>query len=392
MKTRGMVLTLVAILIITLVLTTVLSGCSSPAPSTTAPAQTNAAPAPTSKAPSTSAPASSALAPITQSAAPGAKHLKASFDQPPSGVFILAWTWFTAEFAKQTNGRYVIDTYPSQTLVKSTETLNALGDGVTDFADVPLLTFQSAFPINSMLALPTLNFPDNPAGDLAGRNAARELVAKFPALQNEFKNFKVLSVQVTPSNFIMTKKTKVLVPADLKGLKIASQGSDMDIISMAGGVPVNMPPPQVYEAMDKGVVEGSLIGWYHVISQHFDEVGGYYLENTFSQLPHRVMMNLNSWNSLPPDVQKIILDLIPQEEAKGSEIYVQQCRDGRQKAIDKGRTVTVPTAEQKKMWKDLIQPLEGKWLDTAKSKGVTDAQAMLDFMKQRSAEAWAKNQ
>ena len=389
MKTKGMVLTLVTVLILSFVLS--LAGCSSQAPASS-PAQTSVAPAPSSKAPTTSAPASSAQGPITQSAAPGAKHLKASFDQPPSGVFILGWNWLTAEFAKQTNGRYVIDTYPSQTLVKSTETMNALADGVTDFADVPLMTFQSAYPISSVVALPSLSFPGTPAGDLAGRNAVRELTEKFPSVANEYKRFKVISYQVTPANFIMTKKSKVVVPNDLKGLKIASQGSDQDIISMAGGVPVNMPPPQVYEAMDKGVVEGSLIGWYHIISQHFEEVGGYYLDNTFSELPHRVMMNTNSWNSLPPDVQKIIVDLTPQYEARTSDIYVQQLKDGRQKALDKGRTITVPTPEQKKLWNELIQPMEGKWLDQAKAKGVTDAPAILDFMKQRSAEAWSKNQ
>ncbi len=373
---------------ILLVIAFVLSACSQQAP---APTQnpTTALPQSSAAKPTSSSPASSAPSP---SAPAGVKTLKFAYDMTPVSAITAGWTWFAPEFEKRTNGRYKIDFYPNQTLIKQSEQLNGLAAGIADFSTCQLVSQQQAFPVNAVVSLPSTAFPDTMAGHQAARDAARALYDKFPAIAGELKQFKVVFRHPLPANIIITKKTKVVLPSDMKGLKIASLGMDKDIVSMAGGAPVNMVPPDIYQALDKGVVDGAMVGWFHMVSQHFEEITNYFNDYSFAQLPQYVLMNTNSWNSLSPDVQKVINDLAPEVETRSSESYMSQIEKGKGLVKAKSATVTTPTPDQRKVWSDLIKPLDGIWLDQMKAKGVTDAPAMLDFMHQKAADAWSKNQ
>ncbi len=192
---------------------------------------------------------------------------------PPTGTITSGWKLFASELEKQTNGRYKIDFYPAESLIKSAEQLNALGAGIADMGNCQLTSFQQSFPINTVVSLPSVAFPDTPAGHLAAQTAALQLFDKFPVIAAEFRQFKVIFRHPLPAYIMISKKSKVTVPNDVKGLKVACEGMNKDIVTMAGGAPVNMMPPAVYQSMDKGVVDAAMVGWFHVISEHFEEVG-----------------------------------------------------------------------------------------------------------------------
>jgi TRAP-type transport system periplasmic protein len=347
--------------------------------------------APTTSAPATSKPASSAPASSVPAPAAGVKTLKFAYDMPPTGAIVAGWTYFATQLNQQTNGAYKIDFFPAQTLIKQAVQLDALQQGVADMTDVQLTSQQQAFPINTVVSLPSVAFPDTVAGQLASRQADRDLYDKFPAIANEFKNFHLLFRHPLPAYIIVTKNKKIALPNDLKGLKIGCEGINKDILSSAGASPVNMVPPDMYDNLSKGVVDGAMVGWFHMVSQHFYEVVNYYLEYPFVQQPQTVLMNTNSWNNLPPDVQKIIVDLTPKVEATSTDSYMSQIQQGHDLVAKANGVVTVPTADQKALWATLNTSLDQIWLNDMKSRGVTDAQAILDFMHQRAAQAWAAN-
>ncbi len=377
-------------LISILVVVFILSACSQPSPTPSqAPPQTSStisATKPTSAAPS--APAS-----ITAStSAPGAKILKFAADMPPNGPIVAGWTWFGSELEKKTNGKYKIDFYFSQSLVKSAEKLNAVSAGIADFGNASLSAFSQAFPSCGVFTLPSVHFPDTTAGHAAALAAQQQLLAKYPVMNNEFKNFKLFTISTLPANLIMTRKVKVLVPNDLKGLKMASQGMDKDIVNLAGGAAVQMIPSEAYPAIDKGVVEGGTFSWIHMPANHYEELCQYYLDYTFGHDIQTSIISLNTWNSLPQDVQKIITDLAPEAIARSDASYIANIDIGKKMVLDKNRVISVPTAEQKKLWETLIQPMDSIWLDSMKAKGISDAPAILSDLKKLSVDAWSKNQ
>jgi TRAP-type transport system periplasmic protein len=381
MKRKGIVPVLFTTIIIIVMATLLLPGCSS-----------QTAPPPKTQVPTSQASASKAPAAQTSSAAPsGQKILKWAYNMPKTGAIVVGWEWFAAEFEKRTNGKYKIDFYPAASLMKETEQLEGIVNGVTQISNCGINSYQQQFAISTVVSLPSTHFPDTKEGHAAAYSAAKELLEKFPAMKDEFKNYKLLSWNTLPANIIISKNKKIVAPADLKGLKSASQGNDKEMIIKAGGVAVSMPPPEVYQSLDKGVVDAATVSWIHLTSNHFEEIAQYYLDYSFGNDCQTSIMGWDTWNSMSPDVQQIVTELIPQMEARSDDNYMVKMKEGRKLAEDKKWTITTPNADQLKQWSSLADTVDTMWLEKVKAKGVADGPAILNLLKQRSADAWSKN-
>jgi TRAP-type C4-dicarboxylate transport system substrate-binding protein len=370
MKTKSSLSILVAIMVLVAVLSTILmAGCATQ---------------PTPQTPATSTPQAPA--------APQApKILKWAYNMPKAGAIVRGWEWFASELEKQTNGRYKIDFYPSASLIKESEQLEAIVNGVTEFSNCGINSHQQQFTVSTVVSLPSVHFPDTKEGHATALDGVKQMLAKYQVMANEFKNYKLLTWNTLPANMIVSKNTKIVVPDDLKGVKLASQGNDKDMVQAAGGVAVSMPPAEVYQSMDKGVVEAATVSWIHLTSNHYEEIAQYYLDITLGNDCQTSIMSLNAWNALPADVQKIITDLIPETMARSDAAYMTQMVAGRKLATDKNRTITKPTDEQRKLWENLAQSIDSNWLSKVKAKNISEGPEILNYLKQRSAEAWAKN-
>lgn len=367
-----------AFLSIILVAAIVFAGCSQ---------QTQAPPAKSSASAST--PAS---APKSTQTSTEAKILKFSYDMPKTSGTGQAFDWFAQQVPIRTNGKYKVDEYPGGSLFKSAESLNSVQAGVADLANASVSSNAKAVPISSVVFLPSVHFPPTKEGMIAATTAHREIMAKYPVMANEWKNYKQLGWCVGASFIPASKKVKVVVPDDLKGLKVACGASDQNLIKMMGGVPVMIGPPDMYQAIDKGVVDAAIVGWEQLHSERILELTNYFLNYGFGNLVQTVNWNLNSWNSLPPDIQKIFTDLMRETELKGMDLTLEQSK----LAVSEinaagGKVITAPTPDQMKLWDNYFAAQETAWLDTMKASGVTDAPAILSYLKQKSAEAWAQN-
>ena len=95
---------------------------------------------------------------------------------------------------------------------------------------------------------------------------------------------------------------------DLKGMKIRCTGMAAKIVQALGATPVAMPMGDTYDALSRGVVDGSMAPqealqgwkWGEVVKFTIENFGSSYSTGMF------VVMNKEKWNSLPPDIQKII--------------------------------------------------------------------------------------
>jgi TRAP-type transport system periplasmic protein len=316
-------------------------------------------------------------------------RLKFAHDMPPKSPITPGWNWFASELDRQTNGQVKIDFYPAQSLFKSTEAINSLIAGVADIAATTISANQKVFSNNRVFTLPSVFFPDTSAGHLARNKAATQMYEKYPVLNNEFKQFKLLLWQTTPAYTIVSRNRKVAVPDDLKGLKVGSLGLDMAIVKLAGGTPVNMIPPEFYTNMDKGVIDAAMAAFFMLpYGLPLEEIASYFLGYGFGQNSFVVLMNLNSWNSLPSDVQKLFAELAPEVVSRSDKSYLDAVEKGKQVVKAKGRTITSLTADQRQLWTNAVQPMDQVWLDQAKADGVTNAADILNALKALCAQAW----
>jgi TRAP-type mannitol/chloroaromatic compound transport system substrate-binding protein len=112
----------------------------------------------------------------------------------------------------------------------------------------------------------------------------------------------------TPEMFLNTNKPLKTV-ADLEGLKVRTAGDDAAIFSMMGAAPVSVPPPEIYENMQRGVVDAFQLNCPAIdLSEHLYEVVDYTYVSPVRQPAeyHCYYINKDSWNELP-DTFKAVL-------------------------------------------------------------------------------------
>jgi TRAP-type C4-dicarboxylate transport system substrate-binding protein len=136
-------------------------------------------------------------------------------------------------------------------------------------------------------------------------NGARDLIDKI----HQEKGIKVLGRWLSYMPFYIWVNKPVKKPQDLKGIKLRGGGICYDPFFKALGVtPVQIPPPDTYNALERGIIGG--FGWpmQGVSDFGWVEVTKYCIEHPFYEHNNGlILMNLDKWNSLPKDAQKTIM-------------------------------------------------------------------------------------
>jgi tripartite ATP-independent transporter DctP family solute receptor len=107
---------------------------------------------------------------------------------------------------------------------------------------------------------------------------------------------------------MMVNKRPIYTPEDMKGLTMRVQESPAYVAFMKalGANPVPMPYVEVYLAMKQGTIDGMELPSFTMTSDKFQEVTKYYSLTRHSYPPIGYFMNQKRYQSLPPDLQKVV--------------------------------------------------------------------------------------
>jgi len=103
-------------------------------------------------------------------------------------------------------------------------------------------------------------------------------------------------------------------PQELKGQKLRVSATYEPFIKAIGAVPITMSGGDVYTALERGVIDGYAWAATGNIGFGWPEVCKYILEPRIYTMNVEGLMNLNTWNKLPPHLQKLIMDAMINNE------------------------------------------------------------------------------
>lgn len=295
---------------------------------------------------------------------------------PPfhGGVKYVATPW-TEMIAERTDGRVKVTVYPGAALCKDDEVYPSVVSGLVDIGPGVLAHYPGRFPLSSVIELPLLGFTS--ASDAT--KALWELYEKFPEIRAEYSEVHMLWLKAKPLFQIQTVKKPVRTLEDLKGLKLRSIGGVAgETLTRLGGVPVVMPAPDSYLAMEKGVIDGSVFPWEAMESFKLYELENYHTVVNLYTGGDFVVMNLDLWNSLPPDIQKVFDELTGAWGADfESKVWDEQDALGKESCIEAGNEVYILPPEELDKWREIVQPMWAKWVADMEAKGLP-GQAVFD--------------
>ena len=313
--------------------------------------------------------------------------LRFAYSMPAKASPADAWEWWGEELKRQTNGKVEVEYYPLQSLFKVSMGVENIIKGTGDIANISIRTTAHRYPLLSVTMVPTVRWPNNPQGVHDASVGIMKLIDEFPAIQKEVKSFKVLWVLMLTDYYLYSKK-KVTKPSDLKGMNIGCGGTQAAFIKGQGGGAVSIIPPRSYMNLKTGVIDGMVMSYNAVGHYKIWEVTNYAYEMPMGRVPLPMIMNRESWNAIPKDIQKLMMDLGEKTLIKSAEGMYAGEKVGRAKWEAAGKTSTVPSDAEIAMWMKAFQPFEQGWLDAAAKKGLEDAPAVLKRWKELSAAAW----
>lgn len=118
--------------------------------------------------------------------------------------------------------------------------------------------------------------------------------------------------------FYIYSKKKIEKIDDFKGKKIRVMPLYIPFITALGSIPITIPLPDTYTALERGVVDGAMYPRFAMTQQGWQEVTKYVLMDGVFQVEPATMINLDKWNKIPKDLQDLIMDVMIDMEYVGT--------------------------------------------------------------------------
>jgi len=297
---------------------------------------------------------------------------------PPSAPQHTLFEQYAKRIEAGTNGRVKIVIYPASTLAPAPELWNAIKSGAVGIGCAFANYHRSGFEFNNMELFFWIGSPNI---DFAAKymDMFRE---KYPALKKEFDGAKVLWFGHQGPRQLLTSKKPVRTIDDLKGLTIRpASPPEAEIVKAFGAIaPSFMPMGEVYQALQKGIVEGLWVSVEALKSYRLAEVVKYVTRMNFEVGQNKyVAMNWDIWNKLPPDIQKVFEKESTWARVEDMKLWTQMDLDAEKFAMAQGvQFIDLPPKELEKEMA-VIAPIQDAVAATWDAKGYPASALLRDI-------------
>lgn len=303
----------------------------------------------------------------TISAAPAAEKISVKFrmltDEKSTSVTGALIDKFSKEINEKSGGQITIEVYFEGQLYKNDQYSDAFSTGSVDLA---FAQFGKGWPkiIPQVTILSSAVFTDE-AQALRALNG--DLGTYLASLLESKGKIKVLGWSGAGCvDCMLNTKHEITKPEDLQGLKLRiPNAGQLAQVEAFGGAGVVMAATDMYMGVQQGTVDGvysTSPGGAMTIK--LAEVAKYFtrVAVTGTAVEHGIVMNIDSYNSLPADLQKL---MIVTAEAYGEQILNDTKAAGDDAwgvLASKGAQVYVVPADQVATWKAVWAPVRDKVL------------------------------
>jgi TRAP-type C4-dicarboxylate transport system substrate-binding protein len=298
-----------------------------------------------------------------------AKVIELKFnDWGPPGIGIGKIHQQAAKMIEQrTNGRVRVNCYFSQSLLKYPETFRGISSGITD---ISLYVTQPIHEVNRILGMPFTGLPNM----LKTAKIFREMIALYPAFNQEFEKsgVKWISVRAMPATHLHLVRRPVKTPQDMNGMRIIGDPILANQFRDVNAAVIQLGPPDWYSSLERGVAEGHMV---HIAAAYEFKLMELFKHHTLfgdgagGAVPIGFAVNVKMWNSLPPDIQKVIIGVYDWANEESLKWDVNIVGTALAEAKKAGHTITILNPSEIQTWINWAKPANDKLLAEIESKG-----------------------
>lgn len=295
----------------------------------------------------------------------------------PHSAFFNAWA---RKVNEASNGALNIEVRDGNTLATMANGYERTIDGVVQIGWIQLALVAGQFPLSTLTDLPFMS-----DGTVNCSVAAWRLY-KSGLVDAEYKDIVPLWFGCLGQNGLHFNKA----PASNDSLanrkiRVASKLAGQMIEGM-GGTPISLSPESLYEALQRGTIDGAVTSWPAFGPQKVGEVTNYHLEVPVGSTVTVFFMSKKRFGALPPAAQKAILDNAgeAQTRAMGEFILGQQNINRGTVSNDPKHKIVQLTDAETNVWQAKLAPLQDAWI-----KGNPGGDKAIEFYKKAHTDSTA---
>ena len=293
-----------------------------------------------------------------------------------------AWVQMGKDLEQATQGKVKLKIYHAETLGKAKEHYELALQGIADIAYLNVSFTPGRFPVTDLIT-----FSYAPSGEAMAEGLIE--LTKKGYLNKEYANVKLLyAYPGTPNHLLWRKGTKPATSlAEFKGKKIRIPGTAArDLITTVGATPLSIPMPEVYSALERGVIDGAFTSIVTLDVFRLAHVCNDITKVNSLTFAFSILMNKNTWVKLPKEAKDVL-------ERNGTTYALMASRGHDRddaKAIDKNKPkfYQLPTSDIKRL-KDIVASSLKAYIEKYEAAGYPMKKAAKDyhtFMKQKYGE------
>ncbi|MEO9904019.1 C4-dicarboxylate TRAP transporter substrate-binding protein [Nisaea sp.] len=250
------------------------------------------------------------------------------------------------------------------------DTLEAVGDGLTDAGWVGTLWEGSKMPLQNMTY-----FTPFVSDDLvATLKIMNEMHREVPQLKKAWEDQNVVFLGASGvETYHLFTNFPVTSLKDLEGRKILAPGPSANWIKSVGAVPVNGALPTYYNQIQTGVADGVVVIITGAFPNKHHEVAPYVtLVGMGAQMTGGLGINKDVWEGLSDDVRKVLIDLGEEYTVAHAEEVMARYEAFLAKLPGAGAKVSKLPESEIQAWAAGLPDLAGDWAESNAGKGAAE--------------------
>lgn len=295
---------------------------------------------------------------------------------------------FCQEVKERTNGELVVYFHGGGSLLGATKIYDGVTQGMVDIGFSHIEYTRGRFPVTELLDLP-LGYPSA----WVATHVANDFYNKFQP--EEWEDSHVLWFNTSPVNSIITKDKPVRKLEDLQNLSLRGPGVIGDVVKALGATPKPVPMVEAYDAISRGVVDGSMTPIETLFSFRLAEAINYVTNcwRASNVYTFFVVMNKNTWKDLSPEHQKVLAALSEEYTQKAAQVWNEVDVRGYEQGTKEGVEFISLSPEEMARWEEAVQPVIEDKIDKLTEAGHSRDKVMdmIEFIQERT-EYWTEKQ
>lgn len=215
--------------------------------------------------------------------------------------------------SERTGGNFTLDLRYGEVLSGPRENLQGIHAGAFEMA-----MYCTGYDAGKTPGTSGLELPFSPAQDFLDRAEWEETFVHQPAILDEMARWNAYPIIMgtLPAQGIMGRGEPPAALADLDGRRVQATATEAQIYSAFGASVTTIPSVELYQAMERGVVDAISFPWtYAFFTYRLDELSTWYNTEVGGILGRNtcpIVANLQAYSDLPQQYRDLIEEVKPE--------------------------------------------------------------------------------